>query len=98
CADIRLKQSRVCPDGKVLSSSVQPDTPMIRTSIVNQLATQQSFMFNGMPISLYPGQEFSFYLPKYGNQQIVYNGYAYNLTIGKRHRITPGYTGAVSIY
>ena len=98
CADIRLKQSRVCPDGKVLSSSIQPDTPMIRTSIVNQLATQQSFLFNGMPISLYPGQEFSFYLPKYGNQQIVYDGYPYNLTIGKRHRITPGYTGAVSIY
>lgn len=98
CADIRTKQSLVCPDGKILSSSIQPDTPLVRTSVVNQLATQQLFMYNGMPISLYPGQEFSFYLPRYGNQQILFNGYKYNLTVGKRHRIKPGYTGAISIY
>lgn len=98
CADVRIKQIIACPDGRILSSTLQPDSQLVRTSIRNETAAQQSFIYNGAPIMLFPGQEFAFLSPKYSTQQVTYGGYGFNLTIGKKHRITTGYSGSVSIY
>lgn len=98
CADVRIKQTIACPGGRILSTTVQPDSQIVRTLIINQTALQQSFIYNGAPIVLFPGQEFAFLSPKYSTQQVTFMGFNYNLTIGKKHRITTGYNGSISIY